>query len=344
MKHLKKLAALLVCLVLVYALCAPVMGAEDYTYTVRIYAGNRGTVDGGDVIVIPDQPYGTEIVFDTSRIQPTDEKYYVKGIRESGKDNNTVSAPRIVVTQDVDYVAAYGIRGETVTLTVNYVERDTGRQLASSKNYYGNVGDKPIVPYLYIDGYQPQAYNITGTLTEGTNVWTFEYSPIVVVTPTPAPTATPAPAQNTPAAENTPVPAENTPAAAQNTPAPAQNTPAENNGPETNNTIPATQNTPAPAQNTPAPAQDTPAPAANTPSEPEEILDIDAPRSEFGGTAAPADTQEPSDTTEPEQTPGPEDGRGLSTGGIVGIVAAAVAVAAAIIGIFMKKRKKDTIV
>ena len=36
--------------------------------------------------------------------------------------------------------------------TVNYVD-ENGNELAPSRTYYGNVGDRPVVAYLYMDGY-----------------------------------------------------------------------------------------------------------------------------------------------------------------------------------------------
>ena len=39
-------------------------------------------------------------------------KYYVKGIRLSGRDNNTVAQSAFLVSGDQDYVVAYGIPGE----------------------------------------------------------------------------------------------------------------------------------------------------------------------------------------------------------------------------------------
>ena len=42
--------------------------------------------------------------------------------------------------------------------TVNYVDAN-GNKLADSKTYYGNVGDEPVIAYLYIDGYIPSSYN-----------------------------------------------------------------------------------------------------------------------------------------------------------------------------------------
>lgn len=112
-------------------------------------------------------------------------KYYVMGIRESGRDNNTVGA--ITVTGDKDYVIAYGLRGKMVNYTVEFVDQ-AGNMLAAPQTYEGKVGDKPVVAYLYIDGYRPQAYNLTKTLEEDAskNVIQFVYSPAT----TPAGTVT----------------------------------------------------------------------------------------------------------------------------------------------------------
>ena len=40
------------------------------------------------------------------------------------------------------------------------------------------MGDRPVVAFLYIDGYEPQAYNLTKTLSknEADNIFTFVYS------------------------------------------------------------------------------------------------------------------------------------------------------------------------
>ena len=106
-------------------------------------------------------------------------KYYVKGVRESGKDNNTVSAPAFTVDSDREYVVAYGIKGDMVSYTVNYQD-ESGNALRQSEKFYGVVGDKPVVAFQYIDGYQPQAYNLTKTLNsnEADNVFTFTYKKI----------------------------------------------------------------------------------------------------------------------------------------------------------------------
>ena len=64
-----------------------------------------------------------------------------------------------------------------VSYVINY-EDASGRTLSPSRTFYGNVGDRPVVAFLYIDGYEPQAYNLTKTLSknEADNIFTFVYS------------------------------------------------------------------------------------------------------------------------------------------------------------------------
>lgn len=180
---------------------------EPYTYQVTFYAGNHGSFSGSGYVSVDnsksDSSYRVEgnassivvsglsaddmVSFDAAALNAdgsnaavvleTGSKYYVKGIRESGRDNSTVSNSAIRADHDQDYVVAYGIRGEMTTYTVNYQDT-SGRTLAQSRTYFGNVGDRPVVAYLYIAGYQPQAYNLTRTLVQNTaeNVFTFVYS------------------------------------------------------------------------------------------------------------------------------------------------------------------------
>ena len=88
-----------------------------------------------------------------------------------------------VVNGDADYVVAYGIKGNQVEYTVNYRD-DEGNELAESEVFYGNVGDKPVVAYKYIDGYVPEALGLTKTLSANSaeNVFTFEYDRAPVTT------------------------------------------------------------------------------------------------------------------------------------------------------------------
>lgn len=180
-----------------------------YSYTITLYVGNQGEFtqegfneidrsydevecsrEGGRIvkIVIPYVKY-SYLTRDTEQrvhlpdpqelVQlPKDSKYYVKGIRLSGRDNNTAEMEKtdFVVESDLDYVIAYGVKGDMVSYQVNYRD-EAGNTLYPSVTYYGNVGDKPVVAFRYVEGYEPQAYNLTRTLQkdESRNEFTFVY-------------------------------------------------------------------------------------------------------------------------------------------------------------------------
>ncbi|HBA48529.1 MAG TPA: hypothetical protein DCZ91_12170 [Lachnospiraceae bacterium] len=180
--------------------------AAEYTYTLRLFAGAQGvlgdevvqritdagaqiSIENGEICVISGLHYGTQVVFDVQKgvTISNDSKYYNKGFRVSGEDNSSskLANPSITVTEDQDYVMAYGIQGETVAYTVNYLDGD-GNVLFPSATYYGNVGDKPVVAYQYVEGWQPQAYNLGKTLAADAsqNVFDFIYTPVPTVVTT----------------------------------------------------------------------------------------------------------------------------------------------------------------
>ncbi len=162
---------------------------QAYTYKIRVFAGKQGTfTDGllekdytGNAFNLDDITVKPAIAEDGSEYQ----KYYVKGIKPSGSDNSDMlSNPSFVtVDSDMDYVVVYGVRGDMVSYTVNYLDVN-GNALAPGRTYEGNIGDKPIVPYLYIEGYMPQAYSLTKTLAadETQNVFTFRYTRVTTGT------------------------------------------------------------------------------------------------------------------------------------------------------------------
>ena len=181
---------------------AKVGGNEtEYTYTVTLCAGNQGyfsdtngiTVDNhitgssyqiekesqGEKIKISGLKYGDRVMVRAqSCIQlKEDGKYYIGGIRESGRDNNTVGKSAFVVESDQEYVAAYAIAGNMVAYTVNYQDAN-GNALSDSETFYGAVGDQPVVAFKYFENYRPQAYNLTKTLNsnEAENIFTFVYT------------------------------------------------------------------------------------------------------------------------------------------------------------------------
>ncbi len=222
-------AALLLALIMGMPGGAAYAKGNAYTYTVTFYAGNQGTYQNsnglsvssgqGNVSVSPDKitvsglKLGDIVSFNpqAGALSLNESgKYYIKGVRASGRDNETVSASAFTVDGDADYVAAYGIKGDTVAYTVKYEDTE-GKELADSNTYYGNVGDRPVVAYLYIEGYTPQALAQTKTLVKDAskNVFTFVYiANEELVTPTP----TPAPSGTTPTPTPTPVPSGTTPA------------------------------------------------------------------------------------------------------------------------------------
>lgn len=179
--------------------------AEGYTYTVTVYAGSQGiftdrvrlsvdhresgsTVESqveaeegmvrvkglikDDIIVLDLQP-------DSIRLNE-ESHYYVKGIRKSGRDNNTVAASAFRVDRDADYVVAYGVRGDMVGYTVNYQDT-SGNAVLPSERHYGSIGDKPVAAYKYKEGYEPEVMALTKTLAadEAENVFTFIYNRVV---------------------------------------------------------------------------------------------------------------------------------------------------------------------
>lgn len=199
MKIFKKMTVFLLTLCIAGSLCVDAKAAEkkEYTYTVRFYSGARGTFGGKQIVTYEGLKAGDRVTFRQSDVTlENGSKYYIKGIRESGKDNNTVSSQSsFMVTGDQDYVVAYGIKGNSVGYTVRYVDED-GNQLLPDETYYGNVGDRPVIAYQYIENYLPQAYNLTGTLkqNEAENVFTFTYTPINAGEAPEAPAAPAAPA------------------------------------------------------------------------------------------------------------------------------------------------------
>ncbi len=184
----KLIKGLLSVLVLTGILAQGVLAAEPeepseehpYTYSVTLSAGKQGTFADGDSIVREELKYGDYVNFDwRDQLTLKDDKYYAKGIRRSGEDNsNSFITDQVQVTGDEDYVVAYGVLGDMVAYTVQYLD-ENGNELAPSKTYYGSVGDRPVVAFQYIEGYLPQAYNLTKTLSENEadNVFPFEYAP-----------------------------------------------------------------------------------------------------------------------------------------------------------------------
>ncbi len=234
MRHLG--AALLgVVLTLLLALCMGLPAAafaapadSDTTYTIRLYGGNRGTVNGQDMVEWTGVHYGDTVDLGQASIAVTDGKYYAKGARPAGLDNvkdvvyvadvdaNGKLSGTVTVTEDADYVIAYGVLADRVEYTVRYVDA-AGNELAAPQKFMGDIGDTPATAAPYFENYVPNAYTATLALTgdPDQNVITFTYARLAtgytteqngdgtidVVTPTGDRVAlTPSPATSLPAA------------------------------------------------------------------------------------------------------------------------------------------------
>lgn len=184
-------------LTLVLALCmgipaaafAAPEGDASTTYTIRLYGGNRGTVNGQDMVEWSGVPYGGTVDFGQANLAITDGKYYAKGVRPAGQDNvkdvEYVAITdeggklygAVTVTEDADYVIAYGVQADRVEYTVRYVDT-AGNELAAPKTFMGDIGDMPATAAPYFENYVPNAYNATLVLTSdpSQNVITFTYT------------------------------------------------------------------------------------------------------------------------------------------------------------------------
>ena len=263
MKTLRKILALVFILTLLSCMSVSAFAADGPNYTIRIFSGDQGTIDGGSVKTYVCKK-GETVNFSDDSVTLSDSKYYVKGIREAGLGNETV-VHTVTVSGDADYVVAYGVKSKAVKYTVKYVS-SSGAPLDQDREYYGNVGDKPVVAFLYVEGYIPQSYNLTKTLSanEADNVFTFTYSPI----PT-TPVVTPVvPGNNNQGNNNQ----------GNNNQGNNNQGNTQGNGQVTGNVVPVGGQTTPPAGGQTDPGSGTQAPVEPTmPPEPEEIIDLDVP-------------------------------------------------------------------
>lgn len=224
---------------------------EGNRYTVTVYGGNQGTVNGEDSVALGPVALGETVDFSELTVEvPSGSKYYAKGVRLAGLDNvrsdknrngqttageMTVMAATVqtdgrlagtaTITEDTDFVVAYGILANRVAYTVTYTDAD-GNELAPARTFFGDIGDVPATAPVYIEGYLPDASLLTKTLVEdeSQNVFPFVYArlapefqteenpetgDVTVTTPGGATTApvyntTPATAPTTPAATTAP--------------------------------------------------------------------------------------------------------------------------------------------
>ena len=165
MKKLAKLVSVLLLVVLMASLCGSAWAVNTTTYIVRIYAGNQASGGGDDVLLKTEVVSMGGSVGVPQATLPADSNYYQKGMRVAGTDNSDGVYPTSYgnIQRDMDFVISYGVKGTAVKYKVRYVYAANNQPIpgAPEQEFYANIGDKPVVRYVYVAGYQPQAYAIT---------------------------------------------------------------------------------------------------------------------------------------------------------------------------------------
>lgn len=153
---------------------------KPFKYRVTIDGGLHGQVNSNDQIVeefTPGKQFNPND-YTITVINPEDpdnpgeylKKYYFKGFHISGQMEETktdVFKPigAFDVKEDTIVVATYGVAKTLTNYYVNYVDTD-GNVLLPRRTFQGNIDDKPVISYEYIEGYLPNTYNYTGTITD----------------------------------------------------------------------------------------------------------------------------------------------------------------------------------
>ena len=152
---------------------------DGYEYNVTVYSGLQGTYKG-KTKDSNDYALKELVTISLDDVVVTNDKYYARGFRVTGHDNDeTTGVAQLTfnATTDVAYEVAYGIKGNLVAYTVNYQD-ESGKTLVASDTFYGMPGDKPVISYKYIEGYLPDVFSKAKTLSDDAseNVFTFTYS------------------------------------------------------------------------------------------------------------------------------------------------------------------------
>ena len=150
---------------------------KEYEYKVTFKGGKYSSKDQFDEFTVK---YGTRL--DAADLNAyadeaasTDSRYRFSGWHISGIEGKIGS---IVINEDTVLVATYALPGVDVEYTIQYVD-ENGKQLKKDETFHGTAGDDMVLAYLYIEGYRPQAYSLSRTLTaDGPNVFKFTYSEV----------------------------------------------------------------------------------------------------------------------------------------------------------------------
>lgn len=205
MKNIKKIGCsfLMIVFMASFIIANPIIAKADYTYRINIVLGGTGEENASfsndlsaglsvagegavvnisadkTVITISGLDYNDEIIINPKSIvniatsEDSYSKYYVKGIRRSGA-NAAPSKSAFAVTQDDSYVIAYGV-GATVPYTVSYKDTD-GNKLLETETFYAAEGEEIYIPYRYVSGYTPNAYNLHCSSVKANQAFEFVYT------------------------------------------------------------------------------------------------------------------------------------------------------------------------
>ena len=181
MKKFQRIAVLVLSACLVFGMMT--VSAFGYGYELTVDSGNGSFVDSEDTLsgttASIDIDNAKLTVGDTTVDIDAPSNHFVIGMRVTGHDNSEVLTGSVNLAdynEDTSLVVAYGLESNMIKYTINYVAVDGGATVHPSEEHYGVVGQKPVVSYKYVEGYLPDAYNRTGTLTrDGENVFTFYY-------------------------------------------------------------------------------------------------------------------------------------------------------------------------
>ena len=203
----KSLAAMLA---LAIVLLLGTLSAAAYGYELSVSPGNGQLDEKQDIIKVDGEDLTATATSGSTTVTvggvnheitrmpdgeaPESSKYYMRGLKIAGEDNDLVFDGTIDVNdvpkssqgdaivakyskKDTELVIAYGLKSEMVEYTINYTNAATGEALAPTETHYGTIGSDPIISYLYVDGFLPNAYAATKTLSSNKddNVFTFWY-------------------------------------------------------------------------------------------------------------------------------------------------------------------------
>ncbi|MBQ8994414.1 MAG: MucBP domain-containing protein [Oscillospiraceae bacterium] len=181
---MKRMFGALLLLILLLSI-SPCIYAEEYKekFTVTVDGGSHGAFATGDTVVLSYERTGTGLWNSTEfrnnyPITLDSDKYYLKGFHISGHSEDTAN---VTVDRDLMIVDYYGVKGDQVAYYVEYKDRQ-GNAIADTEELYGNVGDKPVVAFKFIDGYTPYntfAFTTSEGLKKGDPItFTFVYDKV----------------------------------------------------------------------------------------------------------------------------------------------------------------------